>query len=304
MTCFAPDARCDDSQDNEDGREAGTEWRRPVHRFGQTAQAGLLSLALGALAACGPGAEGTAGGGTADAAAQAPTGQVWALQSVTGGTPMQIEHPDRYTVEFKADGTYGIRADCNSGGGSYTFENGKLSMREGPLTLAACGPDSYSAGFLSGLASIASYERTGDALVLTLADGSKMNFAPLPASPQLGGTEGLAGTKWNVTGYNNGRGGVTSLVAATELTVSFGSDGSVSGSAGCNSFTGSYAVDDADGIAFTPLAATRKMCPEEDVMGQESQFLAALANATNWEIRGDRLQLRDNEGALQVDLKR
>lgn len=275
-----------------------------MHRFGRTAQAGLLSLALGALAACGPGDEETAGGDTAGAGAEAPTGQVWALQSVTGGDAMQVEHPDRYTIEFKADGTYGIRADCNSGGGSYTYENGKLSLREGPLTLAACGPESYSAGFLEGLSNVASYERSGDAMVMTLADGSRMNFAALPTSSSLGGTEGLAGTKWNVTGYNNGRGGVTSLVAATELTVEFGADGTVSGSAGCNSFTGSYAVDDADGIAFTPLATTRKMCPGEDVMGQESQFLVALANATTWEIRGDRLQLRDNEGSLQVDLMR
>lgn len=275
-----------------------------MRSFGNPILTGLLVLALGPLAACGPGDAGTADGGSAESGAEAPTGQVWALHSVSGGTAMQIEHPDRYTIEFKADGTYGIRADCNSGGGTYTFQDGMLSLREGPLTLAACGPDSFSAGFLEGLSNIASYDRTGDALVLTLADGSKMHFAPLPTSAQLGGTEGLAGTEWNVTGYNNGRGGVTSLVPATELTVNFGTDGSVSGSAGCNTFTGSYAVDEADGIAFTPLAATRKMCPGEEIMDQESQFLAALANATNWEIRGDRLQMRDNGGALQVDLRR
>jgi heat shock protein HslJ len=290
--------------EHDSGREAGMEGRRRVRSFGYSALAGLLVLALGPITACGPGDSGTADGGSADAGAEAPTGQVWALQSVSGDNARQIEHPDRYTIEFKADGTYGIRADCNSGGGTYTFENGTLTVREGPLTLAACGPESYSAGFLEGLSNITSYERNGGAMVLTAADGSKMHFAPLPTSASLGGAEGLAGTQWQVTGYNNGRGGVTSPVAATELTVDFGADGSVSGSAGCNSFAGTYAVDDADGIAFTPLAATRKMCPGEDVMGQESQFLAALANATNWEIRGDRLQLRDNSGALQVDLRR
>ena len=277
-----------------------------MRRFSNSVSAGLAIAALISLMACGSDEASEMSADASDDAANGagPGGQVWALQSVSGGNAMQIEHPDRYTIEFKADGTYGIRADCNSGGGNYTFENGKLTVREGPLTLAACGPESYSAGFLEGLSSIASYERSGDAMVLTTGDGSKMHFAPLPTSASLGGSEGLAGTQWKVTGYNNGRGGVTSLVAATELTVDFGTDGSVSGSAGCNNFTGSYAVDDADGIAFTPLAATRKMCPSEEVMGQESQFLAALANATNWEIRGDRLQMRDNSGALQVDLKR
>ena len=113
-----------------------------MRSFNNPVLTGLLILALGPLTACGPRDEGPADGGTADAGAEAPTGQVWALHSVSGGNAMQIENPDRYTVEFKADGTYGIRADCNSGGGTYTFENGELSLREGPLTLAACGPDS------------------------------------------------------------------------------------------------------------------------------------------------------------------
>jgi heat shock protein HslJ len=47
-----------------------------------------------------------------------------------------------------------------------------------------------------------------------------------------------------------------------------------------------------------------KMCAAEGVMEQESQFLAAMQNSTRWEIRGDRLELRNEDGALQVDLTR
>jgi heat shock protein HslJ len=46
------------------------------------------------------------------------------------------------------------------------------------------------------------------------------------------------------------------------------------------------------------------MCAAEDVMEQEEQFLAALGNSAMYEIRGDRLQFRNAEGALQVDLSR
>lgn len=274
-----------------------------MHKVSNTILAGLAIAALIPLTACGPDDAEDAEMEYGEAI-PAPTGQVWALQAVSGDEPMKIADPDRYTLEFMADGTYQVRADCNSGSGTYSYEDGQLSIQPGPLTLAACGPDSYSAKFLEGLGGMKSFVRSDDALVVNLASGAAMNFAPLPTSAALGGTETLAGSTWQVTGYNNGRGGVTTPVAATELTVAFGADGTVSGSAGCNTFSGTYAVDDADGVAFGTLAAAQKMCVAEGVMEQESQFLSALTNSTNWQIRGYELEMRNNEGALQVKAKR
>ena len=67
-------------------------------------------------------------------------GGAWRLRSMeteTGGRFVP-DDPGQFTVEFKADGTIGVRADCNGCGGSYTLAGDRLTV--GPLvcTLIAC----------------------------------------------------------------------------------------------------------------------------------------------------------------------
>ena len=236
------------------------------------------------------------------AAPATPAGQVWAWQATTGENPMQIDPSAAYTIEFRDDGGYLIQADCNSARGGYSMDGMDLMMRPGPMTLAACPEGSHSALYLDMLSKVNSFERSEGLLTLKLSDGGTMDFIPLPTSASLGGSESLAG-EWSVTGYNNGRGGVTTLVASTEISAVFGADGTVSGSAGCNNFNGPVSVDGAR-VSIGPLAATMKMCAAEGVMEQESQFLAAMQNSTTWEIRGDKLEMRNDDGALQVSLQR
>ena len=93
---------------------------------------------------------------------------------------------------------------------------------------------------------------------------------------------------------------MTSLIIGTEISLEFGADGTVSGNASCNSYSGSY---EADGAAITigPLAVTERFCADpEGIMDQEQQYLAALQNAQVYAISQARLELRDNSGALQV----
>lgn len=253
------------------------------------------------LLACGGDAPEPEAAGEMDAP-PTPAGQVWAWQATTGENPMQIDPSSAYTVEFREDGGYFLQADCNSARGSYSLDGMSLVMRPGPMTLAACPEDSFSALYLDMLSRVTSFERSEGLLTLKLSDGGTMDFIPLPTSASLGGSEALAG-EWTVTGYNNGRGGVTTLVASTEINVLFGADGTASGSAGCNNFTGPFSADGAV-VSIGPLAATMKMCAADGVMEQESQFLAAMQNSTRWEIRGDRLELRNDDGALQVRLNR
>ena len=98
-----------------------------------------LSLSV---AACGP-----AGNDSAPVPEQpatevgSPVGAVWKWTGMRGGDPAMVPHPSRYTLEFFADGRYSVRADCNSGAGSWTLEAGALRMTGGPMTLASCGPE-------------------------------------------------------------------------------------------------------------------------------------------------------------------
>ena len=68
----------------------------------------------------------------------------------------------------------------------------------------------------------------------------------------------------------------------TEITLHFAS-GRVSGSAGCNSFTGSYLLEARSVISITQIAATRMAC-EGAVMAQETQFIEALNLAASVDI--------------------
>lgn len=59
-------------------------------------------------------------------------------------------------------------------------------------------------------------------------------------------------------------------------------DGDAFGTAACNSYSGSYALD-GDGLTFGPLATTQMAC-EEPLMDLESAYLAALGDVSGYEL--------------------
>ena len=200
---------------------------------------------------------------------------------------------ERYTVQFGAGGLVRVRADCNQVIGTYRQLGRRLSLQLGPSTLAACPPGSQADVFLQQLGTVVSQVSTDSVLVLNLQqDSGSMVFEPQPALS-------LSGTNWQVQSYNNGRGGVTTLLPETEMTATFGEDGVIDGSSGCNSYSGTYSVDESS-VSIGPLTTTRQACADE-VMEQEQAYLAALQASTQYELAADRLTLRNEDGAIQVD---
>ena len=72
--------------------------------------------------------------------------------------------------------------------------------------------------------------------------------------------------------------------------------GRVSGSGGCNRFTGSYTRTALDGIAFSPLAGTMMACA--DGMDTERAYLKTLSRVKTFNILGSILELYDADGKL------
>lgn len=62
----------------------------------------------------------------------------------------------------------------------------------------------------------------------------------------------------------------------------------VNGNGGCNSFNGSYVIENGNRIKFSQMASTMMACLNMDV---ESQFMKALENADNYAIQGDTLSI-------------
>jgi heat shock protein HslJ len=96
---------------------------------------------------------------------------------------------------------------------------------------------------------------------------------------------------------------IRSVILDTELTAEFTAEGTVSGSGGCNRFTGEYTVT-GDEISIGPLASTRMACESEEVSRQEAAYFAALESATTWEQTGNELILKNDAGQMAVTFQK
>jgi heat shock protein HslJ/uncharacterized protein YraI len=88
-----------------------------------------------------------------------------------------IPDPSQYWLLFATNGTFSFQADCNSGNGSYSADNGSISMEVTTITQASCSDSSLSEKFVENLGYIGTYTFSGSQLILDLmADGGQMFF--------------------------------------------------------------------------------------------------------------------------------
>jgi heat shock protein HslJ len=222
-------------------------------------------------------------------------GTPWMLVEYAGadGAAQPVLPETEITATFQA-GRIGGSAGCNAYSGAYAVDGGALSFADVVRTLRACaeppGIMEQEAAYLAALRRAARFEVAADALILRDDSGaSLLRFAPQPQTP-------LEGTTWSAQAYNNGRGGVVSLIVGTEITARFEA-GRVMGSAGCNAYTAPYTLN-GNALQVGPAASTRMACAAPPgVMEQERAYLAALSTARSYRIEGDRLFLLAADGA-------
>jgi heat shock protein HslJ len=225
------------------------------------------------------------------------SGKVWALTELMGKPPVS---GTGISAEFSSDGKISGSAGCNRYSGTYNVSGNSITISSSmATTMMICDQpvmDQESA-YLKALAEAKTFEVKGDTFTLTGAD--KTSLASYKAQSQ-----DLSGTSWEPTGVNNGKQAVVSLLAGTTLTANFGKDGTLSGNAGCNTYSGGYKVT-GDKITIGPLISSMKSCSDPaGVMEQETQYLAALQSATSYQIEGNVLQLRTKDDALAVIFNR
>ena len=245
--------------------------------------AGLATLALAACSSAGESAN--------------LEGTLWALESYQNadGETVDAMLNSGARAEFE-NGEVSGTSGCNQFFGTYEVDGNSISI--GPLasTLMACPPPlmDQEFGFMTSFQSAATYEISSDTLTMSNANGDVV-VTFLESEPLS-----LTGISWIANGVNNGRGGVQSIVIGNEITAVFSEDGALSGSAGCNNYSGTYEVD-GENMSIGPLAVTEKFCEQpEGTMDQESEYLAALDTVGTWSIDGDVLDLRTSEGSRAV----
>jgi len=250
-----------------------------------------LPLLLGLLTA---GCGGAPGAGPA-APPVSLAGTRWSLTQLTG----QTEAGPAITLNLE-DARLGGSDGCNSYGGAYTLNGGKLSIDKNLVsTMMAC-PEPImrrAAAYTAALIKAASY--SSDGKTLTLLDSGGALLAVFAKQ-----SDTLGGTAWLATGFNNGKQAVVGVGFDAALGASFGADGRLTGSAGCNTYMAGFAAA-AGKIMINAPASTRKACPEPaGLMAQETQYLRALESAATYRIDGDRLELRTADGALAATFVR
>lgn len=257
--------------------------------------AAVALLLVGAGAACGkdevkatkdtsvaPSTSASAGSSTNPAGGLAGTS--WKL---TGAVPNTTP-----TLAFDKAGTFSANTGCNTINGAWTAKGDTLTLKAGPMTQMACpeAATQQETKIVAAFGEVAKFDQSDTALKLLDAGGKE-----LLAYEAVSGD--LQGTSWKVTGVNTGN-ALESSALVEKLTLDFGTDGSVSGNDGCNTFTGTYTLNGAD-ISFSELASTKKACAS-DVQEVADQYVAGLAAATKSERSGDTLTLRDDAGAMQL----
>jgi len=247
--------------------------------------AALAALAL-LVAACsaGPGTGGELQGTT------------WVLRSYEQNGSLTILPETLYAdVDFEVNRVSGF-SGCNQFDALYQAGGRTLLISQPAVTLMACDQATmdFEQTYISLLQSSRFYSVRRDTLTIYDALGSEsLVFDAAPRNPLLG--------KWLVGGFETKPGTVVSPLPGTELDIVFGI-ANVGGSSGCNSFNGTYGTN-GNVVRISRLATTQMACAQ-DVMDQETAFLAALQGAALIESRGTSLNLTDRDGHLVVGLIR
>jgi heat shock protein HslJ len=224
----------------------------------------------------------------------------WTLISALAATGASNVMPGTtITATFSEDGTVSGSAGCNNYVASYQAGVNTLTIGQPATTRMYCdspaGIMNQETIYLTDLQGAATYAVSGDQLTIydttgkTLLTYQRSGAAPTPLS--------LAGIPWKLELYRGTGGSNVPVIPTTNVTALFSSPGIINGSAGCNSYTGSYTTSAPNGLSIGPLAVTLMYCGEPGVMDQETAYLTLLNTVASYEVTADgKLNLKSAGG--------
>jgi heat shock protein HslJ len=228
-------------------------------------------------------------------AANTPSGE-WELQSVTGVNPAlfkQLNQPIKLSFN-KA--TLSGSDGCNLIQAPYQANNHQLKIMTEKMmsTMMACTgtAQQFSKPYINALATTTAYQQTAQNLKLLNSKGQVVATYKAPI------TGYLMKTNWRLQSYLIPNKARVSSLNTPKMTVSFGADGILSGSAGCNHYHTNYRINPkTNRIELGAIASTKKYCVQPtDLMKEEQQFLVNLQQVKSFKRSGSQLALWDNLG--------
>ena len=224
----------------------------------------------------------------------------WTLVSIgQAGTETPVPQGASPTIQFDESQRASGFSGCNTFGGGYQVQDGRLIFDQLVSTLIACQDQKVmdlEQRYLKAIQSAGEFTLSGDQLVIQYDnDQGALTFTRSLAAtqaPTQGAPDPLANTQWSLESFGLNS-AVNPVVAGSTLTLQFDSSGQASGSGGCNTFGGAYQVQ-GNTLSLNNLVSTERACLEQALNQQEQSYLQALQGASTFEIDGGNLVIHYN----------
>lgn len=222
----------------------------------------------------------------------------WLLVKAFDGSGMVDVPGDLRLTITLVDGVATGDSGCNTFRGSYTSQLDQIVFGILATTTMACEEDAMrlESAYLQTLGQVARFGALDTGMAFFDPVGIPvLAYVPAPTGDLVG--------EWRVVSYQDTRGALVSPLPSAAVTIAFAPDGTLSGSDGCNSYTGTYETT-GPRIELAGLSGTRAACPSPELTSQEEQFLAALQASTLWTATPTTLTMRGMDGIRTLALER
>jgi heat shock protein HslJ len=215
------------------------------------------------------------------------TNTTWQWNALeVGANKTVINNSASYTVVFRPNGTYALKADCNNGAGNYTVNGTALNLSPAAVTLAYCGEASKDQLYLTSLMRATSYtiDRTGNLILALEQPNNRMVFSAANATANVSAP--FVGANWRWVG-TSGSSTVT-VPNPNQYTIAFNATGTYAVKADCNVGSGNYTLDGTK-LRINQGALTKAYCGDASL---DRTYLASLNRVTSYVMDSqDRLVL-------------
>jgi heat shock protein HslJ len=207
------------------------------------------------------------------------TNTTWEWNALEAGANRTVINDSaQYTVVFRPNMTYSLKADCNNGAGSYTVSGAELNLSPAAVTLAYCGEASKDQLYLTSLMHVSTYEidRNGNLILNIREPVSRMIFSAANTTPAANITAPFVNATWRWIGRSGSE--TIQVPSPNQYTIAFNKTGTYAVKADCNVGSGNYTLDGTK-LRINQGALTRAYCGDNSL---DRTYLASLGRVTSY----------------------
>ena len=201
------------------------------------------------------------------------------------------------SLDLRPDGTARGYSGCDWLAGGYTLAGDTIQLDQYVPGQPVCvSPELQTQRdlYLTALDAARSWTVTEYGFKLRNEAGNlEVTLEAAPTSAIAGG--------WIPTGIAGANGTLVPPVVGSVLTLVFGTDGTLTGTTGCNSLFGEYDIA-GSAVIIEPLGTTRMACTSDQLSQQEAAYVDALGRAASWTMDATGLSLIAEDGSTTVSL--